>query len=75
MTELDLMMILASLVSASLRLAVIIPVMFYVLRRLDKRNNMDFSAWWNDRASPGDQCRYLCWRLAVVGAVVCITLS
>lgn len=75
MTELDLMMILAALVSASLRLAVIIPVMFYVLRRLDKRNHMDFSQWWNEQASASDKCRYLCWRLAVVGAVVCITLS
>jgi len=75
MTELDLMMIMASLASSAIRLAVIIPVMFFVLRRLDRRNNMNFSRWWNQEAHAADKCRYLCWRLAVVGAVVCVTLS
>lgn len=74
MTQQDLLLLLLQLLSALARLLLLIPAMFWVLRKLDTRSGINFKAWWS-KADERSKTIYLAVRLAVVGLMLVCTLA
>lgn len=74
MTQQDLLLLLLQLLSALARLLLLIPAMFWLLRKLDTRSGINFKQWW-DGANERSKTIYLAVRLAVVGLMLVCTLA
>ena len=74
MTHQEWLLLAMQLVNALLRLIVVVPVMFWMLRKLDTRSGIDFKQWW-DNADALARSIYLSVRLFVVCLLLICTMA
>lgn len=74
MTDQEMLLLAMQLLSAMMRLVVIVPVLFWMLRKLDKRSGINFKEWW-EGADARSRTIYLSVRLCVVGLLLIGTMA
>ncbi|MNC76410.1 hypothetical protein D3C75_1281270 [compost metagenome] len=60
--------------SAGLRLAIMLPLLFWLISKIDSVGDTDLTTWW-EKADDRSQSIYLSVRLVVVAFVVVSTLA
>lgn len=74
MTHQEMLLLALQLLSAMMRLVVVVPVLFWMLRKLDTRSGINFKAWW-EGADARSRTIYLSARLFVVGMLLIGTVA
>lgn len=70
----DIILILMQMFSALLRLAVMLPVLFWLISKIDTVGDTDLERWW-EKADDRSKSIYLSVRLVVVAFVLVGTLA
>ncbi|MFM5576914.1 hypothetical protein ACET8O_20365 [Aeromonas veronii] len=74
MTANDWLLFIMQLVSAMVRICIVLPLLFFVIKKIDSINNTDVDAWWR-KADARSQSIYLSVRLAVVAMLLAFVLA
>jgi hypothetical protein len=74
MTHQEWLLLAMGLISALSRLVVVVPVMFWMLRKLDTRSGINFKQWW-EAADARSRSIYLSARLLVVCLLLIGTMA
>lgn len=70
----DIILILMQVLSAGLRLAIMLPLLFWLISKIDSVGDTDLTNWW-EKADARSQSIYLSVRLVVVAFVLVGTLA
>lgn len=70
----DIILILMQVLSAGLRLAIMLPLLFWLISKIDSVGDTDLTTWWGN-ADARSQSIYLSVRLVVVAFVLVGTLA
>lgn len=70
----DIILILMQVLSAGVRLAIMLPLLFWLISKIDSVGDTDLTNWW-EKADARSQSIYLSVRLVVVAFVLVGTLA
>ncbi|WP_368177860.1 hypothetical protein [Aeromonas sp. R7-1] len=73
-TPSDIILIIMQVFSAGLRLAIMLPLLFWLISKIDSVGDTDLTNWW-EKADARSQSIYLSVRLVVVAFVLVGTLA
>ncbi|WP_270832637.1 hypothetical protein [Aeromonas sp. QDB22] len=70
----DCLLFIMQIVGPLVRLGIALPLLFWVIKKIDTINNTDVDAWWS-KADAQSQAIYLSVRLAVVAMLLAFFMA
>ncbi|MBL0523212.1 MULTISPECIES: hypothetical protein [Aeromonas] len=70
----DWLLFIMQIVGPLVRLCIALPLLFWVIKKIDSINNTDVDAWWS-KSDAQSQAIYLSVRLAVVAMLLAFFMA
>lgn len=70
----DFMLLIMQVLSSLVRVCIMLPLLFWVIKKIDNINDTDVENWWG-KADARSQSIYLSVRFTVVALLLAITMA